>query len=107
MTKQVDVPVVSSNVGGQSEGLMLGLAGDVAEAAKEFDSSRRRNKATASMEKWLLSLVMPAVTQGLLQIVKDRPRDPIESLSTFLRAEASKIEAQWQSPYSLDTPAPA
>lgn len=68
------------------------------ESAAEAEFTRKRG--SAPLEKWLMTLLMPTVAEGLLSIVQDRPADPLGSLVAHLLSEADKAEAQYVSPYT-------
>ncbi|KAG1662272.1 hypothetical protein FOA52_002161 [Chlamydomonas sp. UWO 241] len=52
------------------------------------------------LTQWLLSNMLPVVTEGLLSIAHTRPRDPVKALAQRLRAEADRLQASYIDPHT-------
>jgi adenylate kinase len=66
------------------------------EAKQREDDDRRRREAKEheEVEAYLMDTVLPSLTEGMLEVVKVQPEDPIDYLAEFLFRKGQEMESQ-------------
>lgn len=77
----------------------------LAQRAAAADATRqaalqRSGFQSSPLQQWLMSELMPVVTEGLVSIVRDRPAAPLRALAERLMQQAVKMESTYVDPYT-------